>query len=122
MKVLPSKTLKIGLSLPATSPVCRRISMRRPTGGLFQNERHLSTPPIEGHCPRWSNVANNLSGVSLMLRAMLGLKKTTLHRLFSLHIKARGSSVPTVAEAEHVFSVNTGTTPFDLDRIAAEYL
>ncbi len=72
--------------------------------------------------PYWNNVANNLSGVSLMLRAMLGLKKTTLHRLFSLHIKARGSSVPTPAEAEHVFSVDTGTTPFDLDSIAAEYL
>lgn len=72
--------------------------------------------------PFWNNVENNLSGVSLMLHALVGLKKPTLHRLFSLHIKARGSSVSTSAEAQHIFSVNAGTTPFDLDRIGAEYL
>jgi len=72
--------------------------------------------------PFWNNVENNLSGVSLMLRAMTGLKKTTLHRLFGLHIKARGSSAATPAEAEQVFSVNAGLTPFDLDRISAEFL
>lgn len=72
--------------------------------------------------PYWNNVENNLSGVSLMLRAMVGLRKTTLHRLFSLHIEARGSSVPSLAEAERIFSTDTGTTPFDLDCIGAEFL
>jgi len=60
--------------------------------------------------------------VSLMLRAMVGLKKPTLHRLFRLHIKARGTEASTPVEADSVFAVNEGLTPFDLDRIAAEYL
>jgi hypothetical protein len=72
--------------------------------------------------PYWNNVQNNLSGVSLMLRAMLGLKKTTLHTLFGLHIKARGQLTLSQSDADTVFSTQSGLTPFDLDRIAAEYL
>lgn len=73
--------------------------------------------------PQFSNnVANNLAGVSLMLRAMTQLKKTSLHRLFALHIQARGKSVPSQAEAQTVFAVDAGITPFDADRVGAEFL
>lgn len=72
--------------------------------------------------PRWNNVRNNLSGVSVVLRALTSLTKTNLHTLFSLHIQARGDLVPHKASADVVFSVNDGITPFDLSRIAAEFL
>ena len=80
----------------------------------------LKCPPFCG--PRWNNVANNLSGVSLMLRAILGLRKPTLHLLFRLHIEARGTVAATREDADTVFSLDDGLTPFDLDRISAEYL
>lgn len=72
--------------------------------------------------PHLNNVANNLSGVSLMLRAIAGMRKATLHTLFRLHIAARGELVGSRSEADQVFAVDEGLTPFDLDRIAAEYL
>jgi hypothetical protein len=73
--------------------------------------------------PRFvNNVQNNLSGVSLMLRALHGLRKTNLFTLFSLHIQARGSRVPTAEIADSIFSVERGITPFDLDRITAEFM
>lgn len=72
--------------------------------------------------PYWNNVQNNLSGVSLMLRAILRLRKPSLHTLFGLHIKARGTAVSSKKDAATVFSVSDGLTPFDMDRIAAEYL
>ena len=72
--------------------------------------------------PYWNNLANNLSGVSLMLRSVLGLRKPSLHRLFELHIRARGEAVATREAAESVFAVDGGVTPFDLDRISAEFL
>lgn len=72
--------------------------------------------------PYWNNLQNNLSGVSLMLRAILGLRKTSLHELFELHIRVRGSLVDAPEAAEQIFSVNQGITPFDLDRIAADFL
>lgn len=70
----------------------------------------------------FNNVANNLKSVSLMLRAMTQLKKTSLHRLFGLHIQARGIQVQTEAEAQTVFSVQSGITPFDAELIGSEYL
>jgi hypothetical protein len=73
--------------------------------------------------PRFANnVHNNLSGVSLMLRALTQLRKTDLHTLFDLHVRVRGESVSDIASAETVFSVEQGVTPFDLDRIAAEFM
>ncbi|HUR45141.1 MAG TPA: TerD family protein [Candidatus Saccharimonadales bacterium] len=70
----------------------------------------------------WNNVQNNLSGVSVMARALTSLVKTDLHTLFSLHINARGELVSEQHKASCVFSVGTGITPFDLSRIASEFL
>jgi hypothetical protein len=73
--------------------------------------------------PRFANnVHNNLSGVSLMLRAVTQLRKTDLHTLFGLHARARGEQVDDPDRADAVFAVDRGLTPFDLDRIAAEYM
>lgn len=73
--------------------------------------------------PRFANnVQNNLSGVSLMLRAMTQLRKTDLHTLFSLHIRARGEEVANIESAQVIFAADHGITPFDLDRITAEYM
>jgi hypothetical protein len=72
--------------------------------------------------PRWNNVQNNLSGVSLMLRAISSLVKPDLHTLFSLHGRARGELVQAASQAQTVFAVHEGVTPFDVDRIRAEFL
>jgi hypothetical protein len=73
--------------------------------------------------PRFANnVHNNLSGVSLMLRALTQLRKTDLHALFTLHLRARGEKMSEVESADSVFSIDRGVTPFDLDRIAAEFM
>lgn len=72
--------------------------------------------------PSFNNVQNNLSGVSVMLRALTGLRKTNLHTLFALHIKARGELVAEKRNADTIFSVTEGITPFDGDRIAAEFI
>jgi hypothetical protein len=70
----------------------------------------------------WNNVKNNLSGVSVMARALTSLVKTDLHTLFSLHIRARGELVADQNGANSVFSVAAGITPFDLNRIASEFM
>lgn len=72
--------------------------------------------------PSWNNVQQNLSGVSLMTRAMTNLTKTDLHELFSLHIQARGEISDSIENADTVFSVEKGITPFDLETIASEFM
>ncbi len=77
---------------------------------------------LKGH-PRFANnVHHNLAGVSLMLRALIELRKTDLHALFELHVRARGERVPDPEAADTVFSVDRGITPFDLPRITSEFL
>jgi uncharacterized protein (DUF3820 family) len=73
--------------------------------------------------PRFSNnVHNNLGGVSLMLRALTQLVKPDLHTLFTLHVRARGEAVSENDSAQSVFAIDRGITPFDLDRISADYM
>jgi hypothetical protein len=72
--------------------------------------------------PLWNNVRQNLCGMSLMLRALTGLVKPDLHTLFGLHIAARGQPAASPEGADTLFAVDRGVTPFDVARIAAEYL
>jgi len=72
--------------------------------------------------PGWNNVQNNLSGMSVLARAMANLVRTNLHTLFSLHIQARGELVMERRDAECIFAVDDGITPFDLGRIASEFM
>jgi hypothetical protein len=72
--------------------------------------------------PRWNNVRSNLTGVSLMLRALTSLVKPDLHTLFALHMEARGECVREKNRADQVFAVNDGITPFDADRIMSEFM
>ncbi len=69
-----------------------------------------------------NNVENNLISVSLMLRAMDTMVKTDLHTLFDLHVRARGTPTDDIARADTVFSVESGVTPFDLTKIAADFM
>lgn len=73
--------------------------------------------------PRFANnVRNHLGGVSLMLRAITQLRKTDLHTLFDLHIRARGERVDAPSAAKTVFAADQGVAPFDLTAIAADWM
>ncbi|MEZ2298099.1 TerD family protein [Variovorax sp. RCC_210] len=72
--------------------------------------------------PLWNNVQSNLAGVSLMLRSLVELAKPDLHTLFMLHARARGQLVEAAGEADTVFGVHQGVTPFDTDRIRADFM
>ncbi|WP_426216324.1 TerD family protein [Pseudomonas sp. DWRC2-2] len=72
--------------------------------------------------PRWNNVDNNLSGVSLMLRALVHTPRPDLETLFDLHVRARGERVASLQQAQVVFAPDQGITPFDTDVIRSQFL
>lgn len=88
----------------------------------LQTDRIVWTDIGLGGFPRWNNAANHLSGISLILRAMTALTTPDLHTLFELHARARGELVDSPEQADTVFSMSEGITPFDVDRIRAEFL
>lgn len=71
--------------------------------------------------PAQNTVGRNIVGVSLSVQAIATMKKPSLSDLLSLHATARGEMVASPDEAETVFSAESGT-PFELDRIAADFL
>ncbi|MFD0711455.1 TerD family protein [Paenibacillus sp. GCM10027626] len=70
----------------------------------------------------YNNVEANQSGIVAMGKAMTALNKPTLFELFRLHALARGQLVDRVEDAETVFSLQRGVTPFDIETIMASFL
>ena len=68
-----------------------------------------------------NNVASSQGGIAATLRALVSVRKPNLWDLFRLHIAARGKMAASQEEAETVFSVEGGT-PFEQEKIAAEFL
>lgn len=74
------------------------------------------------HPNYYNNVEGNQKGMVLMGKAMTTLQKPDLHDLFMLHAKARGEIVHDEDQADTIFSVDKGVTPFDIEQIMAEFL
>lgn len=69
-----------------------------------------------------NNVFNNMSTLTVMNESMISLVKPSLYDLFTLHAEARGELVKDIGEADTVYSLKQGVTPFDTDKIVGEYL
>ncbi|WP_025680927.1 TerD family protein [Paenibacillus massiliensis] len=69
-----------------------------------------------------NNLEGHLSGLALTGYTMANLRKPNLYDLFLLHAEARGQLVAAPEEADLVFSVHSGITPFDLETIMAQYI
>ncbi|WP_028551086.1 TerD family protein [Paenibacillus sp. UNC451MF] len=74
------------------------------------------------HPNYYNNVEGNQKGMVLMGKAMTTLTKPNLYDLFMLHAKARGRLVKNAAEADTIFSVDRGITPFDTSKIMSEFI
>lgn len=73
--------------------------------------------------PNWyNNVEGNQKGMVLMGKAMTNLVKANLYDLFELHVKARGIRCDDIENADVVFSLDKGVTPYDCEKIISEYL
>ncbi|MCQ4085539.1 cytoplasmic protein [Saccharibacillus sp. JS10] len=65
---------------------------------------------------------DNMSGLELLGRAFADTRRTSLGDLYTLHAKARGTQVYDPEQADTIFGMETGITPYLTDIIASEYL
>ncbi|TDL65726.1 cytoplasmic protein [Paenibacillus amylolyticus] len=77
---------------------------------------------LTSHPDYYNNVEGNQKGMVLMGKALTTLRKPDLHDLFMLHAKARGELVDTIDQADTIYSVDQGVTPYDIEQIMGEYL
>lgn len=69
-----------------------------------------------------ANVENRLSAVAATCYSVVNMAKPNLYDLIKLHICARGIEVETPEEADVVFDIDNGITPYDTEVFMAQYL
>ena len=77
---------------------------------------------LRRHPAYGNHVHGNLAGLATIVRGVATHVGPDLYTLFSLHANGRGEQVDSPDEADVVFSPTSGISPFDLDRIRAEFL
>jgi len=78
----------------------------------------------KGRYHMWgNNTHSNQATIEQTLRAMVSLdNKVTLYELFTMHAHARGTIVDNRDEADVIFAIDEGITPYDIATINSEYL
>jgi len=123
------KTVEQKIDLRAASrnaiPVVFDLKERK---GIWCDLVTKRNAPWETVAPgRWNrygnNVENNRASIQDTLKSIVNLgNKPNLYQLFEAHAHARGELVESKEEADTVFSIDEGITPFDIDKISAEFL
>ncbi|MCX5748203.1 MAG: TerD family protein, partial [Proteobacteria bacterium] len=72
--------------------------------------------------PVVNTVEAGRTSLAQLVQGMAAMHRTTLARLFELHVRARGKRVAREAKAETVFGIERGITPFDTETIMARFL
>lgn len=81
----------------------------------------VATPRLVG----WggNNVESNKASIENTIEAIVTMKnKLSLYELFKLHADVRGTIVESKEDADTVFSMYEGTTPYNIAEINSEYL
>lgn len=89
---------------------------------LEEREVYWADLALRSHPNHAVNIESNQRGLVHYGVAITTMVKPTLQDLFELHVQARGEAVGTADEADTVFAVTEGVTPFDGDKIVSEFL
>lgn len=71
---------------------------------------------------RYNRVEGSKKNIAKIGQAITNNSKPSLYELFRLHAEARGTLCDNIKEADTVFAINQGITPFDTEIITSEYL
>lgn len=116
-EVFKPRTVVDKVDVAARSQICLPAIFDLERGEVIRADIALTRYP-----QYMNNVHGNLGGVTLMLKAMTHLVKPDLYTLFDLHICARGEYAANMDDAQTVFAPQQGVTPFDLERISAQFM
>lgn len=87
-----------------------------------KNNRMIWADMAYGKNAMASNAAIDSNGIGMIVRSLVETRKPTLHELFTMHAKARGTIVDSPEKADVIFDIHNGITPFDFDVITGEYM
>lgn len=120
-EIYEPKTVEQKMDLTSQSTVCIPIIFDCVNREVVWCDMNLSLNGCHSNYGG-NNVESNLSGVAATCYSMVNMSKPNLYDLIDLHIRARGLRVDNKEDADIVFDVDSGITPFDTDVIVAEYI
>lgn len=88
---------------------------------IDKNEYIWADVPMKG-ASYVNNMKNVQSALSYAIQGLVEMKKPNLYDLFEMHAKARGTLVNKKEDANTVFSITDGITPFDYEKIASQFM
>lgn len=115
-EIYEAKTVKNKIDITSQSIICIPMIL-----DIYENKMVWADISLKSQ-PTWNNVENNMSGMILMGKALTTMKKPNLYDLFMLNAEARGELCESIEDADTVFSVDNGITPYDTDIIISRYL
>lgn len=120
-EIYEPKTVEQKMDLTSQSTVCIPVIFDCVNREVIWCDMNLT---ISGCCSRrcGNNVESNLSGVAATCYGIVNMHKPNLYDLIDLHIKARGLRVDNKEDADIVFDIETGITPFDTEVFMGEYI
>lgn len=120
-EIYEPKTVEQKMDLTSQSTVCIPVIFDCVNREVIWCDMNLS---IDGCSTNrgGNNVESNLSGVAATCYSMVNMSKPNLYDLIDLHIRARGLKVDNKEDADIIFDIETGITPFDTEVFMGEYI
>lgn len=120
-EIYEPKTVKQKMDLTSQSTVCIPVIFDCVNREVIWCDMNLSLNGCHSNYGG-NNVESNLFGVAATCYSMVNMSKPNLYDLIDLHIRARGLQVDNKENADIIFDIDSGITPFDTDVFIGEYL
>lgn len=120
-EIYEPKTVEQKMDLTSQSMVCIPVIFDCVEREFIWCDMNVSLDGCHHH-RGGNNVESNLMGVAATCYSIVNMKKPNLYDLIDLHIRARGLRVENKEEADIVFDIDEGITPFDTEVFMGEYI
>lgn len=120
-EIFEAKTVEQKMELASQSTVCIPVIFDCVNREVIWCDMNLSLSGCHSNYGG-NNVESNLSGVAATCYSVVNMCKPNLYDLIDLHIRARGVRVENKEDADVIFDLEDGITPFDTEVFMGEYI
>ncbi|WP_310604948.1 TerD family protein [Anaerosporobacter sp.] len=120
-EIYEPKTVEQKMDLVSRSIVCIPVVFDCVTREIIWCDMNLSLDGCYSNIGG-NNVESNITGVAATCYSIVNMIKPNLYDLINLHIKARGTRVENKKEADIIFDIDSGITPYDTEVFMGEYI
>lgn len=120
-EIYEAKTVEQKMDLTSQSTVCIPVIFDCVNREVIWCDINLSLSGCHSNYGG-NNLESNLYGVAATCYSMVNMSKPNLYDLIDLHVRARGLRVDNKEDADVIFDIEDGITPFDTEVFMGEYI